>query len=673
MNKSKNTKILIVTLSNLGDAILTLPVFQAIHRRYPGGSIDTVVGESARSVFQDDPRLRKIMVYSRRTPLKEKLNFLAGIRRERYDIIVDLRYSFIGLLGGAKKRNKYFALRGRKQHRALKHLSALSGLVEIDDLKTISLTVNPAANDLLALSGKPADTRWVAAAVGSKSDNKKWPAPYFARVLDRLALHHGYHIVLVGDSHDMQDARHVQSLMCAPVTDLTGKTSLQELYRVLAGVSLLITNDSAPLHIADGLNTPVLGIFGPTDERKYGPRGIHSQVARKKLFCAPCEKAQCAYGHECLEELSVDEVYQKAMQILNDEFCPRNLRILAIRLDRIGDVVLSLPALEQVKKRYPNCTLTVMTRPATQEILQGHPCVDEVLIYDYENKGKHRFLVGYWRFLRGIVERKFDAALILHPSTRSHLLPFLAGIPYRIGFDSVPPFLLTKRVRDERCEGLRHEADYTLEVVRGFDVPVTGDRVIRIPVFAEHERRLMRLFTDAFGQKEVPFVAVHPGASCPSKRWPVENFSALCKKIIDETSYRVVVVGGAETEALAKELVRPLGQRGLNLANQLSLKELAALCKRAAVLVSNDSGPVHVAAAVGTKTLTIFGRNQDGLSPTRWKALGSGHQWMQKDVGCVLCMAHRCPIEFECLKAVRVEELFEKLISMLSVGEKKVA
>ena len=134
-----------------------------------------------------------------------------------------------------------------------------------------------------------------------------------------------------------------------------------------------------------------------------------------------------------------------------------------------------------------------------------------------------------------------------------------------------------------------------------------------------------------------------------------------------ETAHRLVVIGGAEEAVLGEYLKREWGDRGIDLTGQLDLKALAAFFKRSTLLVSNDSGPIHLAAAVGTRTFGIFGRNEAGLSTMRWRALGEGHRIIQKDVGCVLCLAHRCTIGFECLKAVEVGEVFEKVKEMLPI------
>lgn len=680
-------KILIVTLSNLGDVVLTLPVFQALMKAFPEAELHTVMGEKAVEVFEKDGRIRRIWSYNRRMSWSEKWTFIRQLRRERYDLIVDLKHSWIGLFGGARFRNSYIRPLRREKHRAFRHLSALRNLVEIPHRGELaeplcgesvffgtSVEAQRRIQELLGKNDPTKPSKRVAAAVGSKSDIKKWPAESFARLLDRLVFQEGCEIVLIGDPDDASTARRVTELMNAPARDLCGGTSFRELTELLRGACLLITNDSAPLHIADALKTPTLAIFGPTDPEKYGPRFSGSAAVHQTPFCAPCERAQCRYHHECLKELSVEAVYRKAVGLLNDEWRRKAPKILVVRLDRIGDLVLSLPAIQAIRDRFPGAHISVMTRPSTQTVLEGHPSIDEVIPYSYENGGRHRFLLGNLRFIREIAKRRFDIAFILHPSNRSYLVPFLAGIPYRIGFRKGPWFLLTKAVTDARREGKKHESDYTLDVARAFGMEPTAEKVVRqahheevyLPVYVDEEKLILKILQSARPSCSGKIVALHPGASCPSKRWPKEQFALLGEKILRELPCLLTVIGGEEERPLGRFLKEQMGEKLLDLTGRLRLRELAAFLKKCDCLVSNDSGPVHIAAAVGTKTLCIFGRNKMGLSPVRWRALGKGHRVIQKDVGCEVCLAHRCPIDFECLRAVTVDEVWGCLKEMLA-------
>lgn len=657
-------KILVVTLSNLGDVVLTYPVFESLVRAFPKARLDAAAGKSAAATLEGHPCIRRVILLDKKISLLEKIKRIRQIRRERYDLIVDLRHSPIGLLGGAKYHNAYFRFRRKARHRALKHLQALQGIAAPADSGPTFLE----RRDLSGVLLYPDDDQKrniVTAAVGSKSDLKKWPAGSYAELLDRLALNESCRIVLIGDAADAKDAAKIKSLMrFKGVEDHCGRADFGQWCGLIKRSKLLLTNDSASLHIADALRVPTLAFFGPTNPRKYGPRDPSSRALRLPLFCSPCEKAQCRFHHECMKDLGVEEAARAALLILKDQdqARPQMLKILVIRLDRIGDAVLSLPALSALREGFPNASISLMVRPAIKELAEGHPAVDEVISYQYEKGGAHRFPLGYARFLKEIVSRRFDVAFVLQPAQRSVLIPFLAGIPYRVGLDSGASFLLTHKAPDKRHEGSKHESEYALDVVSAFNArPLRAEKPKIFISPAEKERAMEKLKNAFGGCLPLTLIAFHAGAGCPSKRWPPERFAELGRRIVGDSSASIVLLGGREEKSASEALAKEIGPRAVSLAGMLSLKESAAVLQQAGLLVSNDSGPVHIAAAVGARTVVIFGRNKAGLSQVRWKPLGEGHRLIQKDVGCQVCLAHLCPIEFECLKAVTVEEVFSLL------------
>ncbi len=677
-------KILIVTLSNLGDMILTFPVFQAIYSAYPLAMLDVISGEGGGMIFRDDPRIHQWIVYDKKMSLLKKWQFIRQIRSKQYDLIVDLRRSAIGFLGSAKKRNRYFSFVPKNQHRALKHLDALkgclpagAGLVPTRGVWLDGLIQNgrkhAGARHDVPLHDLQGDGPYIVAAVGSKSDVKKWPTEKYAELLWSLASERKASIVLIGDKNDVQDAEKVRSQISAfsarvrhvmpTLHDMTGKTDFHYLLPIVQKASLVITNDSAPLHLADSLGVPVLAIFGPTNPKKYGPRGKISAVISKNLFCQPCEKAQCRFHHECLKDLSVGEVRAKAIQLLEGNKRDEDYKILVIRLDRVGDLVLSLPAIQALRERFPQAKISLMARTYTRELLEGHPLIDEVIPYDYKKGGRHAFPLGYFYFLKEIKKRQFDAALILHPGIRSALIPFLCAIPKRVGYQDSHAWLLTHAAPDERSLGKKHESQYALDLAQ----VLTGQPFSpEPPKLYPDPAALWSLQKKTGVHPKQRFIAIHAGASCPSKRWPKENFRALIEQLFDEFPHDIVIVGGNEEKLLSGWIADGFKSRVLNLSGQMSLPELTALFSQCDLLVSNDSGPVHVAAAVGTPVISLFGRNQAGLGANRWKPLGEGHETIWKDVGCLVCLAHECTIGFECLKAIRVGEVMDATRKIIS-------
>jgi heptosyltransferase-2 len=333
-----------------------------------------------------------------------------------------------------------------------------------------------------------------------------------------------------------------------------------------------------------------------------------------------------------------------------------------IRLDRLGDVVLSLPVLDALRRAYPDAFLAMMVRAPCRELVDGHPALNELIVY--EKDGTHHGLAATIRFARGLRRFQFDAALILHPSNRSHWIPWLAGIPRRIGWNRKCGWLLTDRLPHRKQEGAVHEAVYTLELLRPLGLEPGVPRP-RVSVSGAAVARVEEVLRGAGVGPSERLVAVHPSASCVSKRWLPERFAQVADRLSRERRTRICLIAGPEDVARAQAVARLMQEPALDLAGRLSVGELAALLRRCALLISNDSGPVHIAAAVGTPVVDIFGRNQAGLSPARWGPLGEGHIVLHKEVGCVTCLAHNCDINFLCLTELGAEEVYAAAVRVL--------
>ncbi|MBI4355718.1 MAG: lipopolysaccharide heptosyltransferase II [Candidatus Omnitrophica bacterium] len=362
-------------------------------------------------------------------------------------------------------------------------------------------------------------------------------------------------------------------------------------------------------------------------------------------------------------------------------------RILVIRLDRLGDVVLSLPVLSALRAAYPQAHLAMLVRNTWRGVVEGHPAVDEVLAYDKD--GAHRGILATVRFAWALRRHAFSTAVVLHATWRSHWIAWLAGIPGRIGYARKGGrWLLTRSLPDRKAEGQQHEARYALDLLKAFGFSPTWEPPM-ITIQEQARRRVSSWLSERGVAPDDGLIAVHPGASCPSKRWPIERFAEVVRRLEAEpfdslrslrasterqSKYeqprRVVVIGGAKEQALGEQIAAPTSSRVVNACGQLSVEELAALLARCACLISNDSGPVHVAAAVGTPVVSLFGRNQQGLSWRRWGPLGESDRVLHHEVGCITCLAHRCTISFRCLQAITVEEVITAVRSLLGSQEK---
>lgn len=343
-------------------------------------------------------------------------------------------------------------------------------------------------------------------------------------------------------------------------------------------------------------------------------------------------------------------------------------RVLIVRTDRIGDVVLSTPAIRAVRAAYPKGYVALMVQPATRPLVEGHPMLDEVITFDKE--GIHRTWVGMWRLAQQLRARRFDLALILHTTNRVLLLTWLAGIRHRVGYARRLGALLTRSLPYVKRLGERHELDYTLDLVRfaemthspdGCPDPPEGypaqDRTLEIASQPEGQAPVEAWLREVGVRPEDRLLLLHPGASCPSKRWSPERFAAVADCLAETRATRIAVIAGPGEEGVADAVRRGAKAPVLAPPKPFTLAELPWLLKRAQCLVSNDSGPVHLACAVGTPVVAIFGRWGGGLSPTRWGPTGQRSVVLHHDVGCRPCLAHRCQIGFVCLQAVTVDEV----------------
>jgi lipopolysaccharide heptosyltransferase II len=335
-------------------------------------------------------------------------------------------------------------------------------------------------------------------------------------------------------------------------------------------------------------------------------------------------------------------------------------RILLIRIDRMGDVILSTPMIETLRKTYPSSFIAMMVKPIWRELLEGNPYLDETISYDKD--GAHHGILGTLKFARQLRKYRFDTVLILNPRVRSHWCAWLAGIPVRIGFDSENGWLLTHRVPFRKHEGKKHEIEYMMELFKFFDFEKKVYRPF-VTVSNESAKSVDPLFKDSGVGENKPAIAIHPSSSCLSRRWMPERFAELADRLIEKQGVKVFLISGASEKSFTDSVEKIMRHPSINLGGKLSLKETAGLLKRCTLLISNDSGPTHLAAAVGTPVVAIFGASQPGLSATRWRPFGPDHVVLQKDVGCKVCLAHDCDIQFRCLTELSVDEVYQTVVS----------
>ena len=276
LNKSKIHKILVISLSNIGDVVLTLPVTDILRRDFPDASISIVVGPKVESLFANSSSFENVHIYDKRQPISGKFKWILQLRQEKYDLVVDLRNSMIPFLMSPKYRTPLDTSSKQNLHMRNKHLARLQSIHTFDsdqaDRRALDISsedvefVDECLKHYMTLGDK-----YIIMAPGSADEGKRWSKKGFADVADALVKAHGLRIVFLGDESDRTIAQSIQKLMNYDSINLCGRTKLIQTAEVIRRAKFALVNDSALLHIASYLNVPVMAIFGYTDPKKYGP------------------------------------------------------------------------------------------------------------------------------------------------------------------------------------------------------------------------------------------------------------------------------------------------------------------------------------------------------------------------------------------------------------------
>ena len=343
------------------------------------------------------------------------------------------------------------------------------------------------------------------------------------------------------------------------------------------------------------------------------------------------------------------------------ELPPGNLKsILVIRTAYIGDVVMTLPILKPLKKRFPEAEISFLTSRSAAPLLQNNPNVDETIVYDafwfYSSNLAHWF-----RFIRAIRKKRYDLVIEARADIRDiALVVFFCKAGYKVSYGiGGGSYLLTHEVP---YPGLTHKVDYHLNLVSYLGCSLEhseGGICLR-----DTERQLVGEVLADNGVKH-SFIAVHPGSRLFLKRWPLDRCAALCDKLIETYQKPLVFVGApAETE-LVESILNVMTHKPVSLAGKLSLRELAAVLERAEVFVCNDSAPMHIAAAMKTKTVAIFG-------PSKSKETGPYNticRVVERDLACrSSCDESRCRARqfHACMVKITEEDVFSAVSELIT-------
>ncbi len=344
-------------------------------------------------------------------------------------------------------------------------------------------------------------------------------------------------------------------------------------------------------------------------------------------------------------------------------------KILVLRYRFIGDTILTVPFLRNLRRAEPYAFIAWVVAPGSAEVISGIPYVDELIYWDpvtihADSRGAHRTWIDKWGFIRELRARRFDKVYVLKRSFSSAIMALLSGAPKRIGFATEGRgLLLSKRVPYRQD---RHEVENFLAVLRADGVEISDD-YLECWTTAGEDAAAESLLADAGMAGAKKLAAIHPFAANPLRGWPLEDFAALAVRL-REQGIATLVLGAPGDRGMFDE-ARPLfGQDAIDLVGKCSIRLTMALLRRCALFIGNDSGLMHIAAAAGTPLVALFGPQ----SPVKFGPWSERASVIYKKFACSPCRqkfftecepsARRRPA---CIEAIAVDEVFAAGMALL--------
>ena len=367
----------------------------------------------------------------------------------------------------------------------------------------------------------------------------------------------------------------------------------------------------------------------------------------------------------------LDRMVERTLEVYEE--CVTKPRVLIWKLSALGDVVLATPSLRAIRRQFPQGYLTLVVGRAAYEVVARCPYLHDIIVYDPRRKDRGPW--RHWALIRRLRRGAFDLSIDLQNSRKTHLLAWLAGIPVRVGYRRKYGWLLNRGVRLPKVvlTPIAHQ-QYLLRYALAPNPLVwghaglspDGEQLELWPSPLDEQRVERLLAAGGVGRAGAaqPLVGLHPGGSgrWKTKRWDLDRWARLCDALM-QRNIRVVITGGPDEQALGEALLQLTTAKPLVLIGQTNLMELACLIRRCDAFVAHDSSSLHVAAAMGTPTIALFGPTD----PQRHLPPNFSGQVIKKDVFCSPCYSTYCrTITHACMKRISLEEVLAAVRGLLA-------
>jgi lipopolysaccharide heptosyltransferase II len=752
-NSQSPKRLLAVNLNYLGDALFTTPALATLRARFPEATLDVLAGGRAETLLRGNPNIDRLLVRPPRGGTARSVMLARTLREGNYDAVLLFQSTLTNALitwlnrvpvriGFAQDGCGPFLTHaiptlGDGEHivDAYTRLANAFGGPSPLTARELRLSIMTSAEDEAfasdflqrhELSGAGVGPV-VGLVVGATRPQKRWPEEYFARLADRLAETAGVSCILLGGPEEKESAERILAQTTAPVVSAVGQTTEKQLAALAARLSVIVSGDSGPLHIATAMNTPVVALFGSTHPSDTGPWSppagdgfapAPAIVFYDSLHCAPCRKnPTCDGRYDCLRTITPERVAEAVSRLLNPAYTlngvgyrggnrtngnngakgrnghvalpvvapedtfPVSARpasclsgpiksILVMTKHRyFGDSLIAIPMLRETRNAFPEANIALVTGATAATVLENSSYVDTFIPINLRRKATGLFtFVQLMNKIRR--EQRPDLCLLPDRSLRSALGALLSGARYRVGFDTEGRGLsLTHRIP---YVGDKHEIESCLDLARLVAAeppgqPYSPETELWVTE-AERKAALRFLAEKGIVPEETLLIGMQPGANdAPVREWGAARYAELADRLAAEYGARILLFGGPderESSERAAELMKP-ETAPLVLTGTTKLREALALISYCRAWVGNDSGLLHCAIALGLPTVGIYGPTKAG----RWsyESLDAGkHRGMvvYPDTPCGRPETIR-----RCLDAIPVDDVFAATVAALRTDD----
>ncbi|MCM8783134.1 MAG: glycosyltransferase [Candidatus Omnitrophica bacterium] len=503
--------------------------------------------------------------------------------------------------------------------------------------------------------------------------------PYFLRAMARVArVFPHVRILIVGDAHNKKRYEEELKILSKRlgldnitefIPSLRDVSTIMERLNLLvhasiepepfgrviieaqaSGVPVVATRLGGPVEIIEDEKTGLLvAPLDPEDMAKAVIRIMQDEDLALRISESSYEKVKEKYNLDNFAQATL-KVYEEVLNKIN---------ILLIKISALGDVILFIPTLKLIRKHFSsNYRIAVLVGEDYKEVFLNCPHIDELIVYD--SKGKDKGIFALLRISRVLKKKNFDFYVDFQNNYRSHLIGFLSGIPLRYGFDRKLGFLLNRKVVFSKMDKgpLEHQA----RILKLLDIEFEEEELELWPT--KQDEKYIEEFLDSYWvSSRTKLIGINIGASqkWPTKVWPVEYMAELCEQLA-RRDLRLVITGTDKDFILVQDLInRIYPLKPINACGRTTINQLACLIRRCKVYISADSAPLHIACAVKTPCIAIFGPTD----PKSHLVLKENVVLLYKDLACSPCYKKTCKSK-ECMYKIQPQEVLEAIERILS-------